>query len=193
MIKSINPPDVMKNSKNVETLVFVRHGEKPLKGLGLLNEKGLDRSLRLPAFFLENFQKPDYIFAPNPSVKNTEIHGDGQRYSYIRPLLTIGPTAVKLGVPVNTQLPYNDSGLLADTLMESKYHDATIYLCWEHIDIVEFATVMMSRFGNKTEVPGWENSNYDMVFVFTIDWSVDPPVLTLEKTTQNPESTEVVE
>lgn len=172
-------------SKKVERLVFVRHGEKPQKGLGLLNEKGLDRSLMLPEYFAANFPKPDYIFAPNPSVKTTEIHGDGQRYDYVRPLLTIGPTAVKLGVPINTQLPYNNPGLLADTLMESKYHHACIYLCWEHIDIVEFATVMMNRFGNKIDIPEWENSNYDMVFVFTIDWNVDPPVLKLQTRTQN--------
>jgi hypothetical protein len=68
----------------VETLVFVRHGEKPKPGLGLLTCKGLNRALKLPQFFADNFAKPDYIFAPDPSVKVTEIHGDGQRYDYVR-------------------------------------------------------------------------------------------------------------
>lgn len=174
------------NSENIETLVFVRHGEKPGKGLGLLNCKGLNRSLKLPDFFADNFPPADYIFAPNPSLKTTEIHGDGQRYDYIRPLLTIGPTAVKMGVPVNTQLPYNDPGLLADTLLESKYHNAIVYLCWEHMDIVEFTTAMLRRFGKDEKVPVWDNNDYDMVFVFTIDWNVDPPVLNVKTKTQNP-------
>jgi len=155
----------------VETLVFVRHGEKPKPGLGLLTCQGLNRSLKLPEFFAANFPRPDYIFAPDPSVKVTEIHGDGERYDYVRPLLTIGPTAIRTGVPVNTQLPFNDPGLLADTLMDPRYHDATIYVVWEHLNIVTFAEIMLNRFDNAGKVPEWPNSDYDKVFVFTIDWN----------------------
>ncbi len=32
-----------------ETLVFVRHGEKPAQGYGQLNCQGLNRALALPA------------------------------------------------------------------------------------------------------------------------------------------------
>jgi hypothetical protein len=161
-------------TSNVETLVFVRHGEKPKPGLGLLTCKGLNRSLKLPQFFAANFPPPDYIFAPDPSVKVTEIHGDGQRYDYVRPILTIGPTAVRMGVPINTQLPFNDPGLLADTLMEPRYHDATIYVAWEHLNIVTFAEILLNRFHDESAVPDWPNSDYDKVFVFRIDWSATP-------------------
>src|SRR5262249_12549599 len=82
---------------SVETLVLVRHAEKPEEGLGLLTCKGLNRALLLPDFFAANFPRPDRIFAPNPAVKVTEIHGDGRRYDYVRPLLTIGPTAIRFG------------------------------------------------------------------------------------------------
>jgi len=155
----------------VETLVFVRHGEKPKPGLGLLTCQGLNRSLKLPDFFAANFARPDYIFAPDPSVKVTEIHGDGQRYDYVRPLLTIGPTAIRTGVSVNTQLPFNDPGLLADTLMDPRYHDATIYVVWEHLNILTFAEIMLNRFNNASTIPEWPNSDYDKVFVFTINWN----------------------
>ena len=158
-------------TSGVETLVFVRHGEKPKPGLGLLTCQGLNRSLKLPDFFAANFARPDYIFAPDPSVKVTEIHGDGQRYDYVRPLLTIGPTAIRTGVPVNTQLPFNDPGLLADTLMDGRYHDATIYVVWEHLNIVTFAEILLNRFNNASKVPEWPNSDYDKVFVFTINWN----------------------
>ena len=157
--------------QEVQTLIFVRHGEKPKQGLGLLTCQGLNRSLMLPAWFDANFPRPDYIFAPDPSVKTTELHGDGQRYDYVRPLLTIGPTAIQLGVPINTQLPFNDPGLLADTLLAPQYRDATIYLAWEHANIVEFAAVMLTRFNGTAELPDWPNSDYETVFVFTIDWS----------------------
>jgi len=155
----------------VQTLVFVRHGEKPKQGLGLLTCQGLNRSLMLPAWFDANFPRPDYIFAPDPSVKTTELHGDGQRYDYVRPLLTIGPTAIHLGVPIDTQLPFNDPGLLADTLLAPQYRNATIYVAWEHGNIVEFATVMLTRFNSNAEVPAWPNSDYETVFVFIVDWS----------------------
>jgi hypothetical protein len=167
----------------IETLVFIRHGEKPSQGLGLLTCQGLNRALLLPDWFAAHFPRPDYIFAPDPKVKATEIHGDGMRYDYVRPLLTIGPTAVRLGIPINTQLPFNDPGLLADTLLEPQYHAATIYLAWEHTNIEEFAAVMQTRFGNRSQLPAWPNSDYDTVFVFTIKWTT-PARLDINVTTQ---------
>ena len=184
MTKSPHPHHTSSADGGVERLIFIRHGEKPDQGLGMLTTKGLNRALKLPAFFAANYPAPDYIFAPNPSVALTEIHGDGQRYDCVRPLLTIGPTAVQLGMPVNTQLPCNDPGRLADTVLEPQYHNATIYFAWEHIDLVEFAKVLLKRFGNTDKVPEWDNSDFDTVFVFTIDWG-EPPRLTFEVSSQN--------
>ena len=164
---------------------MIRHGEKPAKGLGLLTCQGLNRALLLPDWFAANFPEPDYIFAPDPKVQATELHGDGRRYDYVRPLLTIGPTAVRLGVPINTQLPFNDPGLLADALTDARYHSAVIYLAWEHTNIVEFATAMQARFGGAAAVPEWPNSDYETVFVFTLDWKVDPPEMDIAVTSQN--------
>jgi hypothetical protein len=164
-------------STSVETLVLVRHGEKPAQGLGLLTCKGLNRSLMLPDYFAANFPRPSYIFAPNPSVKVTEIHGDGQRYDYVRPLLTIGPTAIRFGVPINTQLPFNDPGLLADTLLDPQYRNDTIYVVWEHANLLAFAEIMQARFHDTTQLPDWPNSDYDTVYVFRIDWSKVPATM----------------
>ncbi len=49
-----------------ETIVFVRHGEKPAAGLGQLDCQGLNRALALPPV-IAAFGKVDAIFAPNPS------------------------------------------------------------------------------------------------------------------------------
>ena len=159
------------DAHGVQTLVMIRHGEKPKQGLGLLTCQGLNRALLLPDFLAANFPRPDHIFAPDPSVKATEIHGDGLRYDYIRPLLTIAPTAIRTGVPMNTQLPFNDPGLLADTLLDEQYHNDVIYVAWEHINLVTFAEIMLTRFNHPGTVPDWPNSDYDTFYVFTIDWN----------------------
>ena len=48
----------------VETIVFLRHGEKPEKEIGQLNCQGLNRALALPRVLISKFGRPDYLFAP---------------------------------------------------------------------------------------------------------------------------------
>ena len=43
---------------NIELLVVTRHGEKATDDLGQLNCMGLNRSLKLPAYYQANFPKP---------------------------------------------------------------------------------------------------------------------------------------
>jgi len=159
-----------------QLIVVVRHGEKPPAGLGQLTCQGLQRALRLPAWLASEFPAPDAIFAPDPSVRATEIHGDGQRYDYVRPLVTIAPTAIALGMPVNTQLPFNDPGLLADTLLAPGYRDQVVYVAWEHLQIMNLAQVVLRRLGSDAAVPEWSNSDYDTVFAFHISWDETPSV-----------------
>ncbi|MEE4173826.1 MAG: hypothetical protein V2I57_06195 [Xanthomonadales bacterium] len=157
-----------------QLIVVVRHAEKPPAGLGQLTCQGLQRALRLPAWLASNFPAPHAIYAPDPSVRATEIHGDGERYDYVRPLVTIAPTAIALGLPINTQLPFNDSGLLADTLLAPEYRDKVVYVAWEHLQIMNFAQVVIRRLGSSAEVPEWTNADYDTVFAFHIDWTGTP-------------------
>ena len=82
------------------TLVLIRHGEKPANGLGQLSCTGLNRSLALPAVLVGKFGRPAALYAPNPGVPKRD---QGVSYNYIRPLATIEPTAIQLGLPVNTQ------------------------------------------------------------------------------------------
>ena len=157
-----------------QTIVVIRHAEKPARGLGQLTCTGLQRALRLPDWLAANFDRPDAIYAPDPSVRATEIHGDGQRYDYVRPLITIAPTAISLGMPINTQLPFNDSGRLADELLLPKYRNSTLYVAWEHLQIMNLAEVLLRRLDAEGTVPDWPNSDYDTVFAFQIDWT-EPP------------------
>ena len=86
------------SEKAVETIVFIRHGEKPNGGFGQLNCQGLNRALALAPIIAKSFGRPDAIFAPNPSRPKEDA---GRLYDYIRPLATIEPTAIWFGLPVD--------------------------------------------------------------------------------------------
>jgi hypothetical protein len=80
----------------VETIVLVRHGEKPDKGLGQLDCHGLNRALALPPVIAKTFGRPSAVFAPDPSQQREDY---GVSYDYVRPLATIEPTAIFSGCP----------------------------------------------------------------------------------------------
>lgn len=58
-----------------QTLVFLRHGEKPGEGLGQLNCQGLNRALDLATVLPERFGKADYVFAANPHGMSKKAAG----------------------------------------------------------------------------------------------------------------------
>jgi hypothetical protein len=149
---------------NVETIVCVRHGEKPHGGRGQLNCKGLNRSLALPKVLLGKYGAPQFIFAPNPSEKV-----DGAKFFYVRPLATIEPTAIRCGLPVNTEFGYLEIEGLENELNEPKYQNATVFVAWEHGLLDEFARNLVRHNGGSDKtVPSWRDDEYDMIFVFKI-------------------------
>ena len=96
------------------TLVMIRHGEKPEAGLGQLSCQGLNRALALPDVLLARFGRPAALYAPNPGVVTTDF---GRSYNYIRPLATIEPTAIRLGLPVDTRWGLNELAPLEQELL----------------------------------------------------------------------------
>ncbi|WP_158999203.1 hypothetical protein [Pigmentibacter ruber] len=154
--------------QDLEKLVFIRHGEKLNdSSLGQLNCQGLNRSLKLPNILIKKFGKPDYIFAPNPSV---EIGKDEIKHSYVRPLATIEPTAIKLAMPVNTQIGYNEVNKLAEELLKPGYKNSTIFISWEHRKIVDIVTEIFIRDTNniKDEIPLWPDDDFDSIYILSI-------------------------
>jgi broad specificity phosphatase PhoE len=149
-----------------ETVVFVRHGEKPASGLGQLDCKGLRRALALPAVLDKQFGKPDAIFAPNPSAQKRDA---GQSYDYIRPLVTIEPTAIRLGMPVSVQIGFDDVAGLQKALTESSLADKRVFVAWEHRYIVEVARALLTRAGgDASKVPEWKSEDFDSIYVVTL-------------------------
>jgi hypothetical protein len=148
-------------------LILVRHGEKPSNGLGNLNCKGLNRSLALPNVLLNLFNKPDFIFAPNPARK---ICDDGMCFNYIRPLVTIEPTAIRCNLPINSDYGYTQIHELLHELTKDKYFDKTIFIAWEHNNLDKFAK-LFAKYVMKIENPGsfipeWKSDDFDSIFIF---------------------------
>lgn len=151
---------------SVETVVIFRHGEKPEGGLGQLGPQGLNRALALSTVLPEKFGKPDALFAPDPRQKVTD-HGD--LYCYIRPLATIEPTAIRLGMPVETPCGYRDTAELIAELTKPQYASATLFVAWEHAYARSLAVDLLKRFGaDPSKVPNWSNRDYDSLYVVKV-------------------------
>ena len=154
-----------------QTLVFLRHAEKPAGGLGQLNCQGLNRAIDLATLLPEKFGKANYVFAANPT-RNVEEGELDNSYSYIRPLMTISPSAIKLGLPVNINFSANDTSDLADELLHDKYHNSVIYTAWSHGYLPELINkVAGEAVGKKQNITDdWESSDYDSLYVLTLTW-----------------------
>ncbi|KPC25653.1 Uncharacterized protein ABJ99_2750 [Pseudomonas syringae pv. cilantro] len=169
-----------------QTLVFLRHAEKPAMGLGQLNCQGLNRAIELSELLPKKYGKADYIFAANPSRHVEEGEGD-LSYSYVRPLMTVGPSAIKLGLPVNIDYGANDTGDLADELMRDKYHNAIIYTAWSHGYLPELINKVAEEASGKAVnlVDDWTNDDFDSVVVVTLKWVDGKATLDYQNHKQN--------
>lgn len=148
----------------VETLVCIRHGEKPAGGLGQLTCRGLNRALALPKVLLTRYPAPQFVFAPDPTQKS-----DSDQYYYVRPLATIEPTAIHCGLPVNTQFGYKQIKELEQEFEKGTYQNATIYIAWEHVLLDDFAKDMVQTHGgDPAQVPAWPAQDYDTIFLIKI-------------------------
>jgi hypothetical protein len=149
------------------TIVFFRHAEKPSGGYGQITCQGLNRSLALPNVLTAKFGKPNYLYAPNPAVKVTDPAGS---FYYIRPLATLEPTAVKLGMNINTKYGWNDIASLQAAIITPTKDNATIFVAWEHAQLVKVVQNIMNAYGGGAVVPAWTSGDYDSLYVLRVDY-----------------------
>jgi hypothetical protein len=159
------------SEKAVETIVFIRHGEKPEGGFGQLNCQGLNRALALAPIIAKSFGRPDSIFAPNPSHPKEDA---GKLYDYIRPLATIEPTAIWFGLPVDVSLAFNDREGLQAALEKQRTpdHNVFVLVAWEHRQIAAIARALLAAHGADAEVvqkvKDWDSKDFDSMYLVTI-------------------------
>jgi hypothetical protein len=150
-----------------ETIVTIRHAEKPPTSLGQLTCKGLNRALALPKVLIPRYGKPDRIYAPDPGTRVGRL--GNLSYSYVRPLMTIEPTAIQLELPVNALIGFKNVGQLRKELLAPENANSVIYLAWEHVYLNEFAKRLLKAYGkDQSAVPDWPNDEYDRIYVFRI-------------------------
>ena len=155
-----------------QTIVFFRHGEKPSGGYGQLTCQGLNRALALPLVLTGKFGTPDVLYAPSPAVKVTDTAGS---FYYVRPLATIEPLAIKLGMPVNTKYGYNAISTLQTALISTGYADAMVFVAWEHLQLQKLVQNIMTTYGGGVKVPAWGSTDYDSLYVVKVNYSGSTP------------------
>ena len=167
-------------SPNVETIVLVRHGEKPDAGLGQLSCQGLNRALALPNVIQTLFGKPDFIFAPDPAHSKPDHL---KSYDYVRPLATIEPTAIRFALPVNTQFGQEDDKGLVAALERRDYRNALVLVAWEHRKIEDIAQALLAHNGAdpKVRVPSWSYDDFDSIYVIRISRTSEGAHATFEQ------------
>ena len=150
-----------------EMIVAIRHAEKPPTSLGQLTCKGLNRALALPKVLIPRYGKPNRIYAPDPGTRVGKL--GNLSYSYVRPLMTIEPTAIQLEMPVNALIGFKNVGQLTKELLSPENTKSTIYLAWEHVYLNQFAKRLLKAYGkDPSVVPYWPNDEYDRIYIFQI-------------------------
>ena len=149
-----------------QTIVLLRHGEKPAAGLGQIDCQGLNRALALPAVLTRLFGRPAAIFAPNPATK---VRDPGGVFDYVRPLATIEPTAIALGLPVDASVGFTDIDGLQRRLAEPHLHSALVFVAWEHVRIEMVVRSLLARHnGDAAAVPVWKDDDFDSIYIVRI-------------------------
>ena len=155
-----------------QTIVFFRHGEKPSGGYGQLTCQGLNRALALPNVLADMYGRGSYLYAPNPAVKVADPAGS---FYYVRPLATIEPTAIRLGLSVNTKYGYSDVAGMQSVLINSAKDNTTSFVAWEHAYLVKIVQSIMNAYGGGVTVPAWISGDYDSLYVVRVNYATGVP------------------
>ncbi len=156
------------NAGAEQTLVFLRHAEKPAAGFGQLTCQGLNRSLALPTVLISRYGTPDFVYAPNPNVKMID---SGTSYYYVRPLATIEPTAIRAGKSVNTKYGFSEISGLESLLIQSSKANSTIFIAWDHTYMPQLVQHIMNEYGGGVTVPAWVTGDYDSLYVVRVNYA----------------------
>ena len=153
---------------NTSTIYVIRHGEKKW-ALGCLSAQGEARARALPGIFNgapstqhATFATPQFIYA---NIYSDQIDCE-------RCVQTVTPLAEALALPLNKSYGYpkklGGNTLAAQVMLQRTLgRPGTVVLAaWEHVNI-QFLVEAMGV--PKASVPSWPGSDYDTVYVMTID------------------------
>ena len=149
-----------------ETLLFIRHAEKPEPGLGQLSCKGLNRALALGAVLQKKYGKVDAVYAPSPQHQKED---GGGAFDYVRPLATIEPAAIRFGLPVHADFGYKKTEDLVDALLAPEYRTSTVLVAWEHHKLDTLVPRLVKDLGgDPSAVTDWAKDDFDSIWRVTV-------------------------
>ena len=115
---------------------------------------------------LQKYGTPNFIFAPNPAQK---IAINGVKFPYIRALVGIEPTAIRVGLPIETKFGYKDIGPLQEELLSPRYSHSLIFVAWEHGQIEKLVRNILEKHGvDSAIVPKWNDDDYESIYVLRV-------------------------
>ncbi|MGA2876918.1 MAG: hypothetical protein ABSE82_15470, partial [Nitrososphaerales archaeon] len=117
-----------------------------------LTPAGYLRADEIPAFLLNRYGQPDFIFAAKSTKSN-------------RPVETITPYSNATGVPIDTTFDDVDNAQIARQLLsEPKYNGKLIVICWRHESIPALAEALHAP---ATTFPSpWWDEVFNLVLQF---------------------------
>jgi hypothetical protein len=157
----------VRDARAEETIVFLRHGEKPVGGYGQLTCQGFNRALALPTVMFAKYGKPTYLYAPSPAFQVPDSAGT---FYYDRPLATLEPMAVKLRKDIRSKYAYTDIATVQQALITPTKDNTTIFVAWEHIYLQKLVQNIMNSYGGHLVVPAWPESEYDTLYVVRVNY-----------------------
>jgi hypothetical protein len=132
-----------------QTVVIIRHGEKPPKGKNL-NCQGLNRSLKLPAVLYSKFGIPGSIYVP--SLDNNISTGHARMFQ------TVIPLAAKYNLKINSRYAEMDTDALAREIKSKK---GFVLVVWQHSIIPSIVRAL----GVKGFSMRWGDNDYDSIWI----------------------------
>lgn len=133
-------------------VIFIRHGEKPLKGDNLTCQ-GVNRSLQLPEVITTKFGVPAYTFIPAIGLGNATKHS--------RMFQTVIPLAAKYNLILNSAHAEKDSLQIAADI---KSKTGAVLVVWEHKAIASLVRSLGVSNFNLT----WPDNDYDTIWIVNI-------------------------
>lgn len=147
---------------SAQTLVFLRHGEKPDNDSGQLSVKGQNRALALPDILLSRYGQPDALYAAAP--KQSKLGNS------LRSLQTISPVAIRVSLPVHLEFHAKETKELRDALLDKQHHNQVVFIVWEHDNLVKVVKDILKRTGGSPDaVPVWPRDDFDSLWVLNIE------------------------
>lgn len=149
-----------------QQVIIIRHAEKLIQQDPgpYLSVAGIQRSLALPQYFVQNYPLPVALFAQGP---------DGTQSS-MRPIQTLAPTAMNYAAlypdkakHFTLQTHYTSAQVkdLANYILSNKDHDSgTVLVCWSRPDMQKLAKHL-----GVAHAPEWPHGVFNQVWIITYD------------------------